>query len=69
MSSLIINSEILNLTNLNNFLNEDTLNLNKLYNFPTNLVTLLLINYLFLTLIAIVKITNIYQGPLRPSSH
>lgn len=69
ISSLIINSEILQLTKLNNFLNEDTLNLNKLYNYPTNLITLVLINYLFLTLIAVVKITNIFQGPLRPSSN
>ena len=33
------------------------MNLNKLYNFPTNILTVLLINYLFLTLIAAVKIT------------
>nr|YP_004934841.1 NADH dehydrogenase subunit 6 [Trichocera bimacula]AET13105.1 NADH dehydrogenase subunit 6 [Trichocera bimacula] len=69
ISSLMMNSEMLQLTNLNNLLNEDTLNLNKLYNYPTNLITLLLINYLFLTLIAVVKITNIFQGPLRPSSN
>lgn len=48
------------------FLPENNLILNKLYNFPTNLITILLIIYLFLTLIAIVKITNIFEGPLRP---
>lgn len=46
----------------------ETLNykLIKLYNYPTNFITILLINYLLLTLIAIVKITNIFFGPLRP---
>lgn len=47
------------------FNNENTINLNKLYNYPSNLITIILINYLFLTLIAAVKITNIFKGPLR----
>nr|WEF49636.1 NADH dehydrogenase subunit 6 [Polypedilum sp.] len=42
--------------------------LNKMYNFPMNLITILLINYLFLTLIATVKITNVFEGPLRSKS-
>nr|YP_010953270.1 NADH dehydrogenase subunit 6 [Archichauliodes diversus]WMQ76525.1 NADH dehydrogenase subunit 6 [Archichauliodes diversus] len=50
------------------FLNENSLELNKLYNFPTMNLTLLLINYLFLTLIIVVKITNINFGPLRKMS-
>jgi len=49
-----------------NFIKENNLNLNKLYNYPSNIITLLLINYLLITLIAIVKITNIFYGPLRP---
>lgn len=69
LTSLIRNNEILSLIDLNRFLKEDTLSLNKLYNYPTNLITILLINYLFLTLIGVVKITNIFQGPLRPSSN
>lgn len=48
-------------------INENRIILNKLCNFPVNLITILLIIYLFLTLIAIVKITNIFEGPLRPS--
>lgn len=39
--------------------------LNKLYNFPINIITILLVFYLFLTLITSVKITNIFKGPLR----
>nr|YP_009349802.1 NADH dehydrogenase subunit 6 [Zichya baranovi]AQM39873.1 NADH dehydrogenase subunit 6 [Zichya baranovi] len=50
---------------INTFNTEATPHLLKLYNKPTHLITLLLVNYLFLTLIVIVKITNIFQGPLR----
>nr|QXT45731.1 NADH dehydrogenase subunit 6 [Epeorus dayongensis] len=45
---------------------QPTLNLLiKLYNNPTHLLTLLLVLYLFLTLVAVVTITQIFQGPLR----
>nr|YP_002261401.1 NADH dehydrogenase subunit 6 [Troglophilus neglectus]ACG59345.1 NADH dehydrogenase subunit 6 [Troglophilus neglectus] len=44
---------------------DNSLSLTKLYNKPTDLITLLLVMYLFLTLIAICKITNIFHGPLR----
>nr|AVN67406.1 NADH dehydrogenase subunit 6 [Elliptorhina javanica] len=37
----------------------------KLYNLPTSIITIVLASYLFLTLIAVVKITNIFMGPLR----
>nr|AIT96953.1 NADH dehydrogenase subunit 6 [Togoperla sp. KW-2014] len=37
----------------------------KLYNNPTNMLTLMLVLYLFLTLIAVVKVTKILSGPLR----
>lgn len=62
----INNYEIFDINNKNYFINENSIRLNKLYNFPTNIITLLLINYLFLTLIVVVKITNIFYGPLRP---
>nr|QQP21486.1 NADH dehydrogenase subunit 6 [Tipula melanomera gracilispina] len=64
-NSLLLNTEMKSIINEMNFIKENNLNLNKLYNFPTNMLTLLLINYLFLTLIIIVKITNNYYGPLR----
>jgi NADH-ubiquinone oxidoreductase chain 6 len=47
---------------------ENSIILNKIYNFPINLITILLIIYLFLTLVAVVKITNIFEGPLRPKN-
>nr|YP_010853266.1 NADH dehydrogenase subunit 6 [Deilephila elpenor]WGM81658.1 NADH dehydrogenase subunit 6 [Deilephila elpenor] len=63
--NLINNSEMNNLLNFMFFNNENKINLNKLYNNNSSMLMLLLIIYLFITLIAIVKITNIYFGPLR----
>nr|YP_009355899.1 NADH dehydrogenase subunit 6 [Papilio dardanus]APC61736.1 NADH dehydrogenase subunit 6 [Papilio dardanus] len=53
---------------MDNFLffnNENKINLAKLYNTQTHLMMMMLIIYLFITLVAIVKITNIFFGPLR----
>nr|AQM39847.1 NADH dehydrogenase subunit 6 [Orophyllus montanus] len=41
--------------------------LNKLYNTYSSILTLILVIYLLITLIAIVKITHIFMGPLRSS--
>nr|UJG45277.1 NADH dehydrogenase subunit 6 [Azelia zetterstedtii] len=60
------NFENTSIFNMNTFFMENSLSLNKLYNYPTNLLTILLMNYLLITLIAVVKITNLYKGPLRP---
>ena len=64
----ILNTDNLSLIEIKNLFLENNLTLNKLYNFPINIITILLINYLFLTLIATVKITNIFEGPLRPKN-
>nr|YP_010991151.1 NADH dehydrogenase subunit 6 [Chrysopa formosa]WOX61424.1 NADH dehydrogenase subunit 6 [Chrysopa formosa] len=61
----ISNLETINFNMINNLENEN--NLIKLYNNPTMNMTLLMIIYLFLTLIIVVKITNINYGPLRQS--
>nr|AWB98547.1 NADH dehydrogenase subunit 6 [Anopheles triannulatus]AWB98833.1 NADH dehydrogenase subunit 6 [Anopheles triannulatus]AWB99860.1 NADH dehydrogenase subunit 6 [Anopheles triannulatus] len=66
IDQFITNMEMEKLSNINNLINENILSLNKMYNFPTNLITLLLINYLFLTLLVTVKITKKFYGPLRP---
>nr|YP_009110156.1 NADH dehydrogenase subunit 6 [Neptis clinia]AIW64862.1 NADH dehydrogenase subunit 6 [Neptis clinia] len=47
------------------FNNEFNFNLSKLYNKQTYLLMMMMIIYLFITLVAIVKITNIFFGPLR----
>nr|NP_957752.1 NADH dehydrogenase subunit 6 [Bactrocera oleae]YP_009650362.1 NADH dehydrogenase subunit 6 [Bactrocera biguttula]AAO34637.1 NADH dehydrogenase subunit 6 [Bactrocera oleae]AAO34650.1 NADH dehydrogenase subunit 6 [Bactrocera oleae]ACY09689.1 NADH dehydrogenase subunit 6 [Bactrocera oleae]ACY09702.1 NADH dehydrogenase subunit 6 [Bactrocera oleae]ACY09715.1 NADH dehydrogenase subunit 6 [Bactrocera oleae] len=62
----IQNLEMNTYFNPNLFTHENSLNLHKLYNFPTNLMTILLMNYLLITLIAVVKITKLFYGPLRP---
>nr|YP_010040142.1 NADH dehydrogenase subunit 6 [Spodoptera exempta]QOY46709.1 NADH dehydrogenase subunit 6 [Spodoptera exempta] len=51
------------------FNNENKINLSKLYNNQTFLIMMMLVIYLFITLIAIVKITNIFHGPLRSSNY
>lgn len=57
--------DIINSIIITRLINENCLHLNKIYNFPSNLIAIILINYLLLTLVIIVKITNIFYGPLR----
>nr|YP_010700060.1 NADH dehydrogenase subunit 6 [Phlossa conjucta]WCH63193.1 NADH dehydrogenase subunit 6 [Phlossa conjucta] len=64
--NFFINSELLNYFNFLLFINnENLLNISKLYNNQTFLMMMMLVIYLFITLIAVVKITNIFYGPLR----
>nr|QOL00631.1 NADH dehydrogenase subunit 6 [Hieroglyphus annulicornis] len=58
------NTDNMNIDNSINF-QEMTLSLEKLYNNPTFIITMMMIIYLFLALLAVVKITNINQGPIR----
>nr|YP_009261594.1 NADH dehydrogenase subunit 6 [Hypsopygia regina]AKH04961.1 NADH dehydrogenase subunit 6 [Hypsopygia regina] len=62
----------LEMNNLNNlflfFNNENSINLSKLYNNQTFFLIMMMIIYLFITLIAVIKITNIFYGPLRSSN-
>nr|YP_010852987.1 NADH dehydrogenase subunit 6 [Tagiades japetus]WGM81166.1 NADH dehydrogenase subunit 6 [Tagiades japetus] len=57
------------LNNLSNYLifinNNSNINLTKLYNEQTYFLMILMIIYLFITLVAVVSITNIFFGPLR----
>nr|UEP15848.1 NADH dehydrogenase subunit 6 [Glanycus foochowensis] len=66
MNSSINNLDMNNFFNLFMFFNnENKINLSKLYNNQTFFLMLMLIIYLFITLIAVVKITNIFYGPIR----
>lgn len=60
---LIKNFEINSINSLAD--NENSYNLIKLYNNPSINITVIVINYLLLTLIVVVKITDISYGPLR----
>nr|YP_009924718.1 NADH dehydrogenase subunit 6 [Araschnia levana]QNH68855.1 NADH dehydrogenase subunit 6 [Araschnia levana] len=63
------NKEMINFFNLFLFFNSEfNLSLSKLYDKQTYLLTMMMIIYLFITLIAVVKITNIFFGPLRSSN-
>lgn len=52
---------------INNFnlIKENYLNIIKFFNFPNNIINLLIISYLFLLIIIVVKITNFFKGPIR----
>nr|ASY98635.1 NADH dehydrogenase subunit 6 [Iris polystictica] len=54
-----------NMENIYMFTSSNNNFLLKMYNQPINMITILIASYLFLTLIAVVKIINIYKGPLR----
>nr|YP_010737964.1 NADH dehydrogenase subunit 6 [Frontopsylla spadix]WEQ92374.1 NADH dehydrogenase subunit 6 [Frontopsylla spadix] len=58
-----MDSLIFSLNNTN--INLNILNMNKIYNFPNNFLTILLIIYLLITLIIVVKITDLFYGPMR----
>nr|WBR65584.1 NADH dehydrogenase subunit 6 [Layahima elegans]WBR65597.1 NADH dehydrogenase subunit 6 [Layahima elegans]WBR65636.1 NADH dehydrogenase subunit 6 [Layahima elegans] len=61
------NLEMIKMSPEINLIKENEINLIKLYNNPTMNITIMMINYLLLTLIVVVKITNINYGPLRQS--
>nr|YP_009537893.1 NADH dehydrogenase subunit 6 [Limenitis camilla]AYN60610.1 NADH dehydrogenase subunit 6 [Limenitis camilla] len=60
------NDEMINFFNSNLFFNnENNFNLSSLYSKQNYFLMMMLIIYLFITLIVIVKIINIFFGPLR----
>nr|YP_009571944.1 NADH dehydrogenase subunit 6 [Narosa nigrisigna]QBH74723.1 NADH dehydrogenase subunit 6 [Narosa nigrisigna] len=64
--NFFINLEIYNYFNYFIFINnENMINLSKLYNNQTFFLMMILIIYLFISLVAVIKITNIFYGPLR----
>ncbi|NP_987117.1 NADH dehydrogenase subunit 6 (mitochondrion) [Drosophila mauritiana] len=67
-SLFLMNSDMQSIINMNSYFMENSLSLNKLYNFPTNFITILLMNYLLITLIVVVKITKLFKGPIRMMS-
>nr|WFS86418.1 NADH dehydrogenase subunit 6 [Arcyptera microptera microptera] len=64
---MIKNTETMNINNSINY-QEMTTSLEKLYNKPTFIITMMMMIYLFLALLVVVKITNINQGPIRKMS-
>nr|YP_007316854.2 NADH dehydrogenase subunit 6 [Cydia pomonella]AGC22883.1 NADH dehydrogenase subunit 6 [Cydia pomonella] len=67
--NIFFNDEMSNFFNINLFFNnENKISLSKLYNNQTFLMMMMMIIYLFIGLVAVVKITNIFFGPLRSST-
>nr|YP_010692467.1 NADH dehydrogenase subunit 6 [Cepora nadina]WBV74620.1 NADH dehydrogenase subunit 6 [Cepora nadina] len=64
-SDFFINEEMNNFNQNYLFFNEYKTNLSKLYDKQTFMLIMMIIIYLFITLIAVIKITNIFFGPLR----
>nr|YP_006576040.1 NADH dehydrogenase subunit 6 [Necrophila americana]ACZ58567.1 NADH dehydrogenase subunit 6 [Necrophila americana] len=63
MDSMLI---YINNMQVETLINEEIyISLSKFFNFPSSVILLMMIIYLFITLIAVVKITNISYGPLR----
>nr|WBK17700.1 NADH dehydrogenase subunit 6 [Polionemobius taprobanensis] len=50
-----------------NFSNNFLLNLPQLFTFPNIMLTIIMISYLLISLIAVIKISNLNQGTLRQS--
>nr|ARH54530.1 NADH dehydrogenase subunit 6 [Ocypus ophthalmicus] len=68
ISFLFMDNLLLNMINYSekfNLNNNFNMNLNKFLNYPSNIILFMMIIYLFITLIAVVKITDIKFGPLR----
>nr|AZL35891.1 NADH dehydrogenase subunit 6 [Okiscarta uchidae] len=59
-----INSETLSFMNSKNN-NKEIQSIMKMFNFPSMMISMMMIMYLLFTMIATVKITNIKEGPLR----
>nr|YP_009740989.1 NADH dehydrogenase subunit 6 [Sphingonotus ningsianus]QID04016.1 NADH dehydrogenase subunit 6 [Sphingonotus ningsianus]QOL00878.1 NADH dehydrogenase subunit 6 [Sinophlaeoba bannaensis] len=66
-TEMMKNTETMNTSHMMNF-QEMTMSLTKLYNNPTLIITIMMMIYLFIALLAVVKITNINQGPIRKMS-
>nr|ALO76995.1 NADH deshydrogenase subunit 6 [Sternolophus sp. STE01] len=66
MDHYLIEYQNFNLENINNYKFE--MILTKFFNFPYNSMLFSIILYLFVTLIAVVKISNIKYGPLRQTN-
>nr|QNP09906.1 NADH dehydrogenase subunit 6 [Ochthebius sp. IBE<ESP> RA617] len=64
---MLINKNLLLINNFNYFINSynNYLMMSKFYNKPSNIIMFIMIIYLFITLIAVVKITEFKSGPLR----
>nr|YP_010270158.1 NADH dehydrogenase subunit 6 [Potamometra macrokosos]UJY96845.1 NADH dehydrogenase subunit 6 [Potamometra macrokosos]UJY96858.1 NADH dehydrogenase subunit 6 [Potamometra macrokosos]UJY96871.1 NADH dehydrogenase subunit 6 [Potamometra macrokosos]UJY96884.1 NADH dehydrogenase subunit 6 [Potamometra macrokosos] len=67
MSNLLINFEMETLTAPNMYFieNQNNMSMMKLFNSKTSIITILLATYLLITMIYVIFITNMFEGPMR----
>nr|UJY97092.1 NADH dehydrogenase subunit 6 [Potamometra berezowskii] len=67
MSNLLINFEMETMTSPNMYFIESQNNMSmmKLFNSKTSIITILLATYLLITMIYVIFITNMFEGPMR----
>nr|UJY97027.1 NADH dehydrogenase subunit 6 [Potamometra berezowskii] len=67
MSNLLINLEMENMTSPNMYFieNQNNMSMMKLFNSKTSIITILLATYLLITMIYVIFITNMFEGPMR----
>nr|YP_010270171.1 NADH dehydrogenase subunit 6 [Potamometra zhengi]UJY96897.1 NADH dehydrogenase subunit 6 [Potamometra zhengi]UJY96910.1 NADH dehydrogenase subunit 6 [Potamometra zhengi]UJY96923.1 NADH dehydrogenase subunit 6 [Potamometra zhengi] len=70
MSNLLINNEMDNMTPPNMYFieNQNNMSMMKLFNSKTSIITILLASYLLITMIYVIFITNMFEGPMRKKS-
>nr|YP_010270184.1 NADH dehydrogenase subunit 6 [Potamometra tibetensis]UJY96962.1 NADH dehydrogenase subunit 6 [Potamometra tibetensis] len=67
MSNLLINFEMETMTpsNMHFIENQNNMSMMKLFNSKTSIITILLATYLLITMIYVIFITNMFEGPMR----
>nr|UJY97079.1 NADH dehydrogenase subunit 6 [Potamometra berezowskii] len=67
MSNLLINFEMETTTSPNMYFieNQNNMSMMKLFNSKTSIITILLATYLLITMIYVIFITNMFEGPMR----
>nr|UCU06903.1 NADH dehydrogenase subunit 6 [Potamometra montandoni]UCU06916.1 NADH dehydrogenase subunit 6 [Potamometra montandoni]UCU06929.1 NADH dehydrogenase subunit 6 [Potamometra montandoni] len=67
VSSLMINYEVENMISPNMYFieNQNNMSMMKLFNSKTSIITILLASYLLITMIYVIFITNMFEGPMR----
>nr|UCU06890.1 NADH dehydrogenase subunit 6 [Potamometra linnavuorii] len=67
MSNLLINLEVETMASPNMYFieNQNNMSMMKLFNSKTSIITILLATYLLITMIYVIFITNMFEGPMR----
>nr|QGU85627.1 NADH dehydrogenase subunit 6 [Paracercion v-nigrum] len=67
LDPMLLNNNTEEMMEMNKFHDSSTMAIS-MFNYPNNILTTVMVLYLFLTLIVVVKITEAHQGPLRSTN-